>query len=166
MLPQKQGCIINIASGWGLVGGKRAAAYCASKGGVVLLTKAMAIDHGPDGIRVNCICPGDTDTPMLRYEAKALGLSSDALLKAATTRPLGRAGHPNEIAETVAFLASPSSSFITGTAVVVDGGSLAGSALKTLNDTDRSCRISGSSRACTSAQDLSGDFPTHASILG
>ena len=128
MLPQKQGCIINIASGWGLVGGKRAAAYCASKGGVVLLTKAMAIDHGPDGIRVNCICPGDTDTPMLRYEAKALGLSSDALLKAATTRPLGRAGHPNEIAETVAFLANPSSSFITGTAVVVDGGSLAGSA--------------------------------------
>ena len=63
------GSIINTASGWGLAGGARAAAYCASKGAVVLLTKAMAIDHGPQHIRVNCICPGDTDTAMLRDEA-------------------------------------------------------------------------------------------------
>ena len=67
------GSIINTASGWGLAGGPRAAVYCASKGAVVLLTKAMAIDHGPQNIRVNCICPGDTDTAMLRNEARATG---------------------------------------------------------------------------------------------
>jgi NAD(P)-dependent dehydrogenase (short-subunit alcohol dehydrogenase family) len=67
------GSIINTASGWGLAGGAKAAVYCASKGAVVLLTKAMAIDHGPQKIRVNCICPGDTDTAMLRTEAQQLG---------------------------------------------------------------------------------------------
>lgn len=128
MQPRRKGSIINIASGWGLVGGGRAAAYCASKGGVVLLTKAMAVDHGPDGIRVNCVCPGDTDTPMLRFEAQELGFPAEALLDAAGSRPLGRAGRPDEIAEAVAFLAGPASSFMTGAAMVVDGGSLAGSA--------------------------------------
>ncbi len=127
MQPKRKGSIVNIASGWGLVGGGRAAAYCASKGGVVLLTKAMAVDHGPDGIRVNCVCPGDTDTPMLRFEAQELGFPEDALLDAADSRPLGRAGRPDEIAEAVAFLAGPASSFMTGAAMVVDGGSLAGS---------------------------------------
>jgi NAD(P)-dependent dehydrogenase (short-subunit alcohol dehydrogenase family) len=122
------GAIINIASGWGLVGGGKAAAYCASKGGVVLLTKAMALDHGADKIRINCVCPGDTDTPMLKKEALELGMQADELLKEAHTRPLGRAGKPSEIAETVAFLAGSSSSFITGASIVIDGGSLAGSA--------------------------------------
>src|SRR5213080_1284494 len=75
------GSIINMASGWGLAGGPRAAAYCASKGAVVLLTKAMAIDHGSQNIRVNCICPGDTDTPMLRDEAQQLGEPADQFLK-------------------------------------------------------------------------------------
>ena len=74
------GSIINTASGWGLAGGPRAAVYCASKGAVVLLTKAMAIDHGPQNIRVNCICPGDTDTAMLRNEAQQLGESNDKFL--------------------------------------------------------------------------------------
>jgi NAD(P)-dependent dehydrogenase (short-subunit alcohol dehydrogenase family) len=121
------GSIINMASGWGLAGGPRAAAYCASKGAVVLLTKAMAIDHGPQQIRVNCICPGDTDTPMLRNEAQQLGEPDDRFLAEATRRPLGRVGKPEEIAQAALYLASDAASFVTGTALVVDGGGLAGS---------------------------------------
>jgi NAD(P)-dependent dehydrogenase (short-subunit alcohol dehydrogenase family) len=120
------GVIINTASGWGLVGGRRAAAYCASKGAVVLLTKAMALDHGDQGIRVNCICPGDTDTPMLRAEAKQLGESDEEFLALASDRPLGRVGSPEDIAQAALYLASDGSSFVTGTALVVDGGGLAG----------------------------------------
>ena len=120
------GVIINTASGWGLMGGPRAAAYCASKGAVVLLTKAMAIDHGPQNIRVNCICPGDTDTPMLRDEARQLGQSAERFLTEAADRPLGRIGTPDEIAQAVLYLASDASSYVTGTALVVDGGGSAG----------------------------------------
>jgi NAD(P)-dependent dehydrogenase (short-subunit alcohol dehydrogenase family) len=122
------GSIINTASGWGLAGGPRAAVYCASKGAVVLLTKAMAIDHGPQNIRVNCICPGDTDTAMLRNEAQQLGEADDKFLAEATKRPLGRVGKPDEIAQAALYLASDAASFVTGTALVVDGGGLAGSA--------------------------------------
>jgi len=121
------GSIINMSSGWGLAGGPRAAAYCASKGAVVLLTKAMAIDHGRQNIRVNCICPGDTDTNMLRGEAQQLGESADHFLRESAGRPLGRIGKPEEIAQAALYLASDASSFVTGTALVVDGGGLAGS---------------------------------------
>jgi NAD(P)-dependent dehydrogenase (short-subunit alcohol dehydrogenase family) len=121
------GSIINTASGWGLTGGAKAAVYCASKGAVVLLTKAMAIDHGPQNIRVNCICPGDTDTGMLRSEADQLRQSSISFLSEATKRPLGRVGSPEEIAQAALYLASDASSFVTGAALVVDGGGLAGS---------------------------------------
>src|SRR6266849_7168500 len=121
------GSIINMASGWGLAAGPRAAVYCASKGAVVLLTKAMAVDHGPQNIRVNCICPGDTDTAMLRTEAQQLGEASDWFLAEAAKRPLGRVGTPEEIARAALYLASDASSFVTGTALVVDGGALAGS---------------------------------------
>jgi NAD(P)-dependent dehydrogenase (short-subunit alcohol dehydrogenase family) len=121
------GSIINTASGWGLTGGAKAAVYCASKGAVVLLTKAMAVDHGPQNIRVNCICPGDTDTGMLRSEAQQLGVASDRFLCEAAKRPLGRVGTPEEIARAALYLASDASSFVTGTALVVDGGGLAGS---------------------------------------
>jgi NAD(P)-dependent dehydrogenase (short-subunit alcohol dehydrogenase family) len=121
------GAIINTASGWGLAGGPRAVAYCASKGAVVLLTKAMAIDHGRQKIRVNCICPGDTDTAMLRSEARQLGEAEDRFLSESARRPLGRVGRPEEIAHTALYLASDAASFVTGTAVVVDGGGLAGS---------------------------------------
>jgi len=121
------GAIINISSGWGLVGGKDAAAYCASKGGVVLLTKAMALDHGSQNIRVNCVCPGDTHTPMLESEAVGLGITYDQLVKESSeSRPLGRIGTPMEIAQAVLFLASNSSSYMTGSVLVVDGGALAG----------------------------------------
>jgi NAD(P)-dependent dehydrogenase (short-subunit alcohol dehydrogenase family) len=122
------GSIINTASGWGLAGGMKAAVYCASKGAVVLLTKAMAIDHGPQKIRVNCICPGDTDTGMLRNEAAQLGEPDNRFLAEAAKRPLGRVGNPQEIAQAALYLASDASSFVTGTALVVDGGGLAGSA--------------------------------------
>ena len=121
------GSIVNTASGWGLTGGAKAAVYCASKGAVVQLTKAMAIDHAPR-IRVNCICPGDTDTGMLRDEAQQLGEENDRFLIESANRPLGRVGRPEEIAQAVLYLASDASSFVTGTALVVDGGGLAGSA--------------------------------------
>ena len=122
------GSIINTASGWGLAGGPRAAAYCASKGAVVLLTKAMAIDHGSQKIRVNCICPGDTDTNMLRHEAHQLEEKEELFLAESAHRPLGRVGKPTEIAQAALYLASDAASFVTGTALVVDGGGLAGTA--------------------------------------
>lgn len=121
------GSIVNTASGWGLAGGARAAAYCASKGAVVLMTKAMAIDHGRHNIRVNCICPGDTDTAMLRGEARQLGEPEDRFLSESANRPLGRVGTPEEIAQAALYLASDAASFVTGTALVVDGGGLTGS---------------------------------------
>jgi NAD(P)-dependent dehydrogenase (short-subunit alcohol dehydrogenase family) len=126
MLEAGGGTIINTASGWGLAGGAKAAVYCASKGAVVLMTKAMAIDHGPQNIRVNCICPGDTDTGMLREEAHQLGEPNTSLLAESAKRPLGRVGTPEEIAQAVLYLATDASSFVTGTALVVDGGGLAG----------------------------------------
>ena len=125
MIAQGRGVIINNSSGWGLVGGDAAVAYCASKGGVVLLTKAMAIDHGRQGIRVNCICPGDVDTPMLPEDARMRGLKWQDYLAGAANRPMGRIGTADEIAKAVLFLASDDSSFITGTALAVDGGGTA-----------------------------------------
>jgi NAD(P)-dependent dehydrogenase (short-subunit alcohol dehydrogenase family) len=125
MIAQGSGVIINNSSGWGLVGGDKAVAYCASKGGVVLLTKAMAIDHGRQGIRVNCICPGDVDTPMLPEDAKFRGMKLDEYMAGAANRPMGRVGTPEEIAKAVLFLASDDSSFMTGSALVVDGGGTA-----------------------------------------
>lgn len=120
------GSIINTGSGWGIKGGDQAAAYCAAKAGVVNLTKAMAIDHGPQNIRVNCICPGDTDTPLLRDEAKQLQLKEeDFLVSSAKGRPLERLGTPRDIAKGVLFLASDLSEWVTGTDLIVDGGGLA-----------------------------------------
>jgi len=121
------GVIVNSGSGWGLVGGKDAVAYCASKGAVIQLTKAMALDHGSQNIRVNAVCPGDTDTPMLADEAEQLGDSHEAILAESVHRPLGRVGRPEEIAQAALYLASDASSFVTGTTLLVDGGGLAGS---------------------------------------
>jgi len=125
MIKLGRGVIINNSSGWGIAGGDAAVAYCASKGGVVLLTKAMAIDHGPQGIRVNCICPGDVDTPMLPEDARMRGLKWEDYLAGCANRPLGRIGTTDEIAKAALFLASDDSSFMTGAALVVDGGGLA-----------------------------------------
>ena len=125
MIREGGGSIINIGSGWSLKGGPRAAAYCAAKGGAVNLTRAMAIDHGKHNIRVNCVCPGDVDTPMLASECAQLGEDRQAFMREAANRPLARVGTPDDIANAVLFLASPMSSWITGTALVVDGGGLA-----------------------------------------
>jgi NAD(P)-dependent dehydrogenase (short-subunit alcohol dehydrogenase family) len=125
MIAQRRGVIINNSSGWGMVGGDAAVAYCASKGGVVLLTKAMAIDHGRQGIRVNCLCPGDVDTPMLPEDARLRGLKWEDYLAGCANRPLGRIGKTDEIAKAALFLASDDSSFMTGAALVVDGGGIA-----------------------------------------
>ncbi|MFC5591232.1 SDR family NAD(P)-dependent oxidoreductase [Sporosarcina soli] len=120
------GNIINTGSGWGLKGGDVAASYCAAKAGVVNLTKAMAIDHGKQNIRVNCICPGDTDTPLLRDEAKQLQHEEASFLaSSAGDRPLERIGTPQDIGKGVLFLASDMASWVTGTVLTVDGGGLA-----------------------------------------
>jgi NAD(P)-dependent dehydrogenase (short-subunit alcohol dehydrogenase family) len=116
------GVIINTASVWGLVGGTGAAAYCASKGAVVLLTKAMALDHARQNIRVNCICPGSVDTPMLRDEMEELGGVEKALPVFAAKHPLNRISTPEEIAKAALYLASDDSSFVTGVSLPVDGG--------------------------------------------
>ena len=122
MIRQGRGSIIHNSSGWGIVGGDRAVAYCAAKGGLVLMAKAMAIDHGRQGIRVNCVCPGDVDTPMLPEDARVRGMDWKRYLDGCANRPLGRIGTADEIAKAVLFLACDESSFVTGSALVVDGG--------------------------------------------
>jgi NAD(P)-dependent dehydrogenase (short-subunit alcohol dehydrogenase family) len=125
MIRNGGGSIINIGSGWSLKGGPKAASYCAAKGGTVNLTRAMAIDHGKHNVRVNCICPGDVDTPMLRSECAQLKQDIQMFMQEAASRPLARVGTPEDIANAALFLASPMSSWITGAVLVVDGGGLA-----------------------------------------
>jgi NAD(P)-dependent dehydrogenase (short-subunit alcohol dehydrogenase family) len=123
-LLRAEGSIVNIASDWGINGGARAAAYCASKGGLVLLTKAMAKDHARDGLRVNAICPGDVDTPMLAAEAKAQGVNIDDYMEEASEAvPSGRVAEPEEVASLALYLASDAATHINGTTILIDGGS-------------------------------------------
>lgn len=120
------GSIINTGSGWGLKGGNKAAAYCAVKGGIVNLTRAIAIDHGKDNIRVNSVNPGDTATNMLQEEGRQLGFGKDEFFKdSAVGRPIERIGLPEDIANAILFLASDLSTWVTGAAIVVDGGGIA-----------------------------------------
>jgi NAD(P)-dependent dehydrogenase (short-subunit alcohol dehydrogenase family) len=125
IVKQGGGSIVNTGSGWGIKGGRRAVSYCASKGAVVNMTRAMAIDHGPQNIRVNCICPGDTDTPMLRDEARQLGQAEDAFIAEAAERPLKRYAQPIEIARSVLYLVGDAASYVTGAVLAVDGGGTA-----------------------------------------
>jgi NAD(P)-dependent dehydrogenase (short-subunit alcohol dehydrogenase family) len=115
MIEKGHGAIVNIASGWGLVGGNEA----------VVLTKAMAVDHSAQGIRVNCVCPGDVDTPMLIDDAQRRGMAWTDYMAEAANRPMQRVGQPEEVARAILFLASDAASFITGVALAVDGGGTA-----------------------------------------
>jgi 2-keto-3-deoxy-L-fuconate dehydrogenase len=119
MAERRAGSIVNIASVAALVGFRNRAAYCASKGAVVALTRALAIDHVADGIRVNAVCPGTVDSPWVRRLVEDVGESLDALR---ARQPMGRLGLPEEVADAVAYLASDAAAFVTGTALVIDGG--------------------------------------------
>jgi meso-butanediol dehydrogenase / (S,S)-butanediol dehydrogenase / diacetyl reductase len=127
MVERQRGVVVNMGSVWGLAAGSFAAAYCASKGAIIALTRSMAIDYAKYGIRVNALCPGGVETPMIDRYADALpNVSATAarnFLKSA--HPLGRLAEPDEIARAALFLACEDSSFMTGSHLVVDGGFLA-----------------------------------------
>ncbi len=125
MIAAGGGSIINMGSGWALKGGPEAVAYCAAKGGILNLTRAMAIDHGRHGIRVNCVCPGDVDTPLLRSECAQLGQNEAEFMAGAARRPLARVGTPEDVANAVLFFASDLSKWVTGAFLAVDGGGIA-----------------------------------------
>lgn len=119
MIGRGTGSIVNVSSVAALVGLRNRAAYCASKGAVVALSRALAVDHVEDGIRVNAVCPGTVDTPWVRHLVEDVGESLDDLR---ARQPMGRLGTPEEIADAVAYLASDAARFVTGTVFVIDGG--------------------------------------------
>jgi NAD(P)-dependent dehydrogenase (short-subunit alcohol dehydrogenase family) len=121
MIEARDGCIVNIASTAGVRGGRLRAAYCASKGGLVQLTRSLAIDHGPDGVRVNCLCPGLIDTEMADW----IRHDEEALERWAATIPARRIGTAREIADGVAYLASDGASYLHGAVLMADGGGTA-----------------------------------------
>ena len=125
MTRKKRGVIVNTASQLGVVGAEGFAAYCASKGGLVLLTKAMALEYAKHGVRVNCICPGAIETPMLDREINLEGRPRESRIRFVNKHPCGRLGTPEEVAYAALFLASDKASFITGEALLVDGGYVA-----------------------------------------
>jgi NAD(P)-dependent dehydrogenase (short-subunit alcohol dehydrogenase family) len=120
----RAGALVNIASDWALVAAHNAASYGASKGAIAQLTRSMAIDHAEDGIRVNAVCPGDTETDML-LSGRREGERAKVLSRLGDAIPLGRVGQPADIAAAVAFLASDAASYITGILLPVDGGNTA-----------------------------------------
>lgn len=121
MIAAGDGCIVNVASTAGMRGGRQRAAYSASKGGLIQLTRSLAIDHGPDGVRVSCVCPGLIDTTMADW----IRTDPEALDRWAATVPARRIGTPAEIAATISFLSSPAASYLHGCVLMADGGSTA-----------------------------------------
>ncbi len=123
---QGGGAVVNITSVQGLRCQRNVLAYATSKGAVIAMTRAMALDYAPYNIRVNCICPGSIDTPLLRYGAGQHGPVEEILQEWGRQHPIGRIGKPEEIAQTVLFLMSENAGFILGQAIVVDGGLISG----------------------------------------
>jgi NAD(P)-dependent dehydrogenase (short-subunit alcohol dehydrogenase family) len=121
MKKQGQGAIVNFGSIWGGVGAAGVVAYCASKGAVHQITRAMALDHVKDGIRINAVCPGEVNTPMLASE-RSEPVTPELMQKLADSVPMGRLAEPVEIARVVLFLASDAASYMTGAMVNVDAG--------------------------------------------
>jgi 2-keto-3-deoxy-L-fuconate dehydrogenase len=119
MVARGGGTIVNIGSVAGLVGLRNRAAYCASKGAVIALTRALAVDHVGDGVRVNVVCPGTVDSPWVQRLVHDAGESLDTLR---ARQPMGRLGTPEEIADAVLYLASDAAAFVTGSSLVIDGG--------------------------------------------
>ena len=120
------GAIVNVSSDWGLVAGKGHVAYCTGKGAIVNLTRALALDHAADNIRVNVVCPGEVKTPMLESGLKRRGYTeADGFAELGKTIPIGRVSDPVEQARTIRFLASDDASYVTGAVMSVDGGSTA-----------------------------------------
>jgi len=123
MQPHGSGAIVNFGSIWGGTGGQGHTAYCAAKGAVHNLTRAMALDHARDGIRINAVAPGEVDTPMLRAAGRATPATDEELAAMAErTIPMARLARPEEIARVVVFLASDQASYMTGAIVPVDAG--------------------------------------------
>jgi meso-butanediol dehydrogenase/(S,S)-butanediol dehydrogenase/diacetyl reductase len=126
MRERRQGAIVNVASDWGVVGGKGHVAYCTSKGAVVNMTRALALDHISDGIRINVVCPGEVRTPMLQSGLERRGFASDSgMEEIGKLLPIGRVSEAAEQARCIRFLASDDASFVVGAALSVDGGSTA-----------------------------------------
>ncbi len=126
MVERKSGAIVNMASIGGVVGVKDRLAYCATKFAVAGLTKAMAIDHATDGVRVNCICPGRVETPFVKKRLSEYPDPEAAYREMASTQAQGRMGTPDEIAYAALYLAADESGFVTGTEFIIDGGWTAG----------------------------------------
>jgi 2-keto-3-deoxy-L-fuconate dehydrogenase len=122
MIERKSGVIVNTASIGGIVAIKDRLAYCTMKFAVVGFTKCLALDHALDGIRANCICPGRVETPFVKQRISEYPDPEKAYQEMAATQALGRMGTPEEIAASVLYLASDEATFVTGTALVIDGG--------------------------------------------
>jgi len=126
MIARRSGSIVNMASIGGVVGLRDRVAYCTTKFAVVGLTKSVALDHALDGIRVNCICPGRVETPFFTARLREYPDPEKAYRELAATHALNRMGRPDEIAAAAAYLASDDAAFVTGTALIIDGGLSAG----------------------------------------